>query len=566
MHAMQSSLAIALLALVPCACHAPRVNAERFDVLLRGGTIHDGTGAAPFVADLGIRGERIVALGDLSGAEARTEIDARGLALAPGFINVLSWATESLLVDPRALADVRQGVTLEVFGEGVSMGPLNPAMKAEMVAQQGDLVFPIEWTTLGEYLEHLETKGVAVNVASFVGATTVRIHELGYEDRAPTPEELERMCALVRTAMEEGALGVGSSLIYAPASYSETDELVALCRAAAPYGGLYISHMRSEGERLLEAVEELLTIAREAGIPAEIYHLKAAGQSNWPKMEAVLARVEAARAAGQHITADMYTYVAGATGLDAAMPPWVQEGGLDAWCERLADPALRARVAEEMTTPQDWESLYLAAGSAENILLVGFKNPALKPLTGKTLAEVARLRGKSPEETAMDLVVEDHTRVDTVYFLMSEENVRRQIRVPWVSFGSDAAAPAPEGAFLLSNPHPRAYGNFARLLGRYVRDEQLIPLEEAIRRLTSLPAENLHLEHRGRLAPGYFADVVVFDPAHIQDHATFAAPHQLATGVRDVLVNGTAVLRAGEPTGATPGRVVRGPGYRPRAP
>ena len=561
---MQSSLAIALLALVPCACHAPRVNAERFDVLLRGGTIHDGTGAAPFVADVGIRGERIVAIGDLSGAQARTEIDARGLALAPGFINVLSWATESLLVDPRALADVRQGVTLEVFGEGVSMGPLNPAMKAEMLAQQGDLVFPVEWTTLGEYLEHLERKGVAVNVASFVGATTVRIHELGYEDRAPTPAELERMCALVRTAMEEGALGVGSSLIYAPASYSKTDELIALCSAASPYGGLYISHLRSEGERLLEAVEELLTISREAKIPAEIYHLKAAGQSNWPKMEAVLARVEAARAAGQHITADMYTYVAGATGLDAAMPPWVQEGGLDAWRERLQDPALRARVAQEMTAPQEWESLYLAAGSAEKILLVGFKNPALKPLTGKTLAEVARLRGKSPEETAMDLVVEDHSRVDTVYFLMSEDNVRRQIRVPWVSFGSDAAAPAPEGAFLQSNPHPRAYGNFARLLGRYVRDEQLIPLAEAIRRLTSLPAENLHLEHRGRLAPGYFADVVVFDPARIQDHATFEAPHQLASGVRDVLVNGTAVLRAGEPTGATPGRVVRGPGYRAR--
>jgi N-acyl-D-amino-acid deacylase len=560
----RSALALVPVVFLSNACHAPSVKGERYDVVLRGGTLYDGTGAAPFIADLGIRGERIVALGDLSGAEAREEIDARGLALAPGFINVLSWATESLLVDPRALSDVRQGVTLEVFGEGWSMGPLNPDMKAEMLAQQGDLRFDIAWTSLGEYLEHLETKGVAVNVASFVGATTVRIHELGYEDRAPTPEELERMCALVRTAMEEGALGVGSSLIYAPASYSTTEELVALCRAAAPYGGLYISHMRSEGERLLEGVEELLTISRESGVPAEIYHLKAAGRSNWPKMEAVLARIEAARAAGQHITADMYTYVAGATGLDAAMPPWVQEGGLDAWCERLEDPGMRARVAREMTTPQDWESLYLAAGSPEQILLVGFKNPALKPLTGKSLAEVARLRGKSPEETAMDLVVEDHSRVDTVYFLMSEDNVRRQIRVPWVSFGSDAGAPAPEGEFLLSNPHPRAYGNFARLLGRYVRDEALVPLEEALRRLTSLPAENLHLEGRGRLAPGFFADVVVFDPARVQDHATFEAPHQLASGVRDVLVNGTAVLRDSRPTGATPGRVVRGPGYRGR--
>jgi N-acyl-D-amino-acid deacylase len=412
----------------------------------------------------------------------------------------------------------------------------------------------------------LEHAGVAVNVASFVGATTVRIHELGYADRAPTAEELERMRALVRAAMEEGALGIGSSLIYAPASYSKTDELVELCKVAAPYGGLYISHMRSEGDRLLEAVAELLTISREAGIPAEIYHLKAAGQANWPKLERVIELVDAARAAGQRITADMYTYTAGATGLDAAMPPWVQEGGLDAWCERLKDSENRARVAREMHTPQDeWENLFLAAGSPEKILLVGFKNPELKPLTGKSLAEVARLRGRSPEETAMDLVVEDHTRVDTVYFLMSEDNLRRQIRIPWVSFGSDAAAPAPEGVFLKSNPHPRSYGNFARLLGRYVRDEKLIPLAEAIRRLTSLPAENLHLARRGKLAPGNFADVLIFDPEAVQDHATFDAPHQLATGIRDVFVNGHAVLRGGEATGATPGRVVRGPGYRERA-
>ena len=563
---MHNGIVLAL-GLCLCACRAAAGNdARTFDVLIRGGTILDGSGGAPFTGDVGIRGDEIAALGELSGSEAGEVIDARGLAVAPGFINVLSWATESLLVDPRALADIRQGVTLEVFGEGVSMGPLNAAMKAEMLAQQGDLVFPIEWTTLGEYLEHLEHAGVAVNVASFVGATTVRIHELGYADRAPTAEELERMRALVRAAMEEGALGIGSSLIYAPANYSKTDELVELCKAAAPYGGLYISHMRSEGDRLLEAVAELLTISREAGIPAEIYHLKAAGQANWPKLERVIELVDAARAAGQRITADMYTYTAGATGLDAAMPPWVQEGGLDAWCERLKDPENRARVAREMHAPQDeWENLFLAAGSPEKILLVGFKNPELKPLTGKSLAEVARLRGRSPEETAMDLVVEDHTRVDTVYFLMSEDNLRRQIRIPWVSFGSDAAAPAPEGVFLKSNPHPRSYGNFARLLGRYVRDEKLIPLAEAIRRLTSLPAENLHLARRGKLAPGNFADVLIFDPEAVQDHATFDAPHQLATGIRDVFVNGQAVLRGGEATGATPGRVVRGPGYRERA-
>ncbi len=563
---MQNGIVLAL-GLCLCACRSTAVSEARtFDVLIRGGTILDGSGGAPFMGDVGIRGDEIAALGDLSGSDAREVIDARGLAVAPGFINVLSWATESLLVDPRALADIRQGVTLEVFGEGVSMGPLNAAMKTELLAQQGDLVFPIEWTTLGEYLEHLEHKGVAVNVASFVGATTVRIHELGYADRAPTAQELERMCGLVRTAMEEGALGLGSSLIYAPASYSKTDELVELCKVAALYGGLYISHLRSEGERLLEAVAELLTIAREAGIPAEIYHLKAAGEANWPKLERVIELVDAARAAGRRITADMYTYTAGATGLDAAMPPWVQEGGLDAWCERLKDPEIRARVAREMRTPQDeWENLFLAAGSPEKILLVGFKNPELKPLTGKSLAEVARLRGKSPEETALDLVVEDHTRVDTVYFLMSEDNLRRQIRIPWVSFGSDAAAPAPEGVFLKSNPHPRSYGNFARLLGRYVRDEKLIPLAEAIRRLTSLPAENLHLARRGKLAPGNFADVVVFDPETVQDHATFDAPHQLATGIRDVFVNGQAVLRDGEATGATPGRVVRGPGYCKRA-
>ncbi len=551
-----------LLALVALFASCASVQPTEFDLVIRHGTIVDGSGGKRYVGDVAIRADRIVAVGDVTG-HGRKEIDATGRAVAPGFINMLSWAVDSLLVDPRALADVRQGVTLEVFGEGDSFGPLNDKMKQQMLEQQGDLKFDIPWTTLGEYLAHLEQRGVAVNVASFVGATTVRVHELDHDDRAPNAEELARMQALVRQAMEEGALGVGSSLIYAPAFYAKTDELVALCEAAAPYGGMYISHMRSEGNRLLEAVDELIDISRRSKVRAEIYHLKAAGAANWPKMEQVIARVEAARAQGLAISADMYTYTAGATGLDAAMPPWVQEGGLDAWAERLKDPKIRARVAEEMRTPTDkWENLLLAAGSPENVLLVEFKTEALKSLTGKTLAEVARMRGKSAEETAMDLVVEDHTRIGTIYFLMSEENVRRQVQLPWLSFGSDAGAPAPEGVFLKSNPHPRAYGNFSRVLGHYARDEKLMPLEDAVRRLTSLPAENLRLKQRGKLAPGYFADVVVFDPTTIRDHATFEKPHQLSTGVEQVFVNGVQVLRDSQPTGATPGRAVRGPGWK----
>jgi N-acyl-D-amino-acid deacylase len=435
-------------------------------------------------------------------------------------------------------------------------------MKAVEKAQQGDIKFDIVWTTLGEYLEYLEGKGVAVNIASFVGATTVRIHELGNEDRAPTPQELERMRAHVRRAMEEGALGVGSSLIYAPAFYAKTDELIALAQEAGKYGGMYISHMRSEGNQLLEAVDELIAIARSANVPAEIYHLKAAGAQNWAKMDSVIAKVNAARAQGLRITADMYTYTAGATGLDAAMPPWVQEGGLQAWKRRLQDPATRARVQREMTTPTNaWESLYLLAGSPEKVILVAFKQDSLKYLTGKSLAEVARTRGKSPEETAMDLVVLDDSRVGTVYFLMSEDNVKKQVGLPWVSFGSDAEALAPEGVFLKSNPHPRAYGNFARVLGKYARDEQAVTLQDAIRKLTALPAANLKLKKRGELKPGYFADVVVFDPIQIRDHATFEQPHQYATGMVHVFVNGTQVLRDGDHTGALPGRVVRGPGW-----
>ncbi len=547
------------LALFSAACAAQ----PDYDVLVRGGTIYDGSGDAPVVADLAIAGDTIAAIGSLPDATGRIEIDAEGLAVAPGFINMLSWATESLIQDGRSQGDIRQGVTLEVFGEGWSEGPLSERMVQEETEDQGDIKYEIVWTTLAEYLDYLVDRGISPNVASFVGATTARIYVLGYEDRPPTPEELEEMRGLVRQAMEEGALGLGTSLIYAPAFYAETEELIELAKVASEYGGVYISHMRNEGNSVLEALEELITIAREADIPAEIYHLKASGQANWHKLDAVFARVEEARGEGLRITADMYTYPASSTGLDAAMPPWVQEGGYDAWAERLKDPAIRERVKREMNTPSDdWSNGYLAAGSPDNILLVSFKNEALKPLTGKTLAEVAAMRGTGPEETAMDLVIEDDSRVGCVYFTMSEENVAKKVAQPWVSFGSDAGSIAPEGVFLRSNPHPRAYGTFARLLGKYVRQEGVISLEEAVRRLTALPASNLNIQRRGSLMPGFFADVVVFDPNAITDHATFAEPHQYSTGVVHVFVNGAQVLKDGEHTGATPGRVVRGPGWR----
>lgn len=534
-----------------------------YDVLIRGGTIYDGSGSPPVRGDVAVQGDRVAAVGALGRASARLEIDAGGLAVAPGFINMLSWANVSLLVDGRSQSDLRQGVTLEVLGEGWSMGPLNPAMKANMVERQGDLRYDVPWNTLGEYLAHLERRGVSTNVASFVGATTVRIHVLGYEDRPPTSGELLRMQALVRQAMEEGAMGLSSALIYAPACYSTDDELAALARVVGKRGGLYISHIRNEGGRLLESIDGLIAIARRAGVAAEIYHLKASGRDNWGLMDGAIARIEAARAAGLPLTADMYTYPASSTGLDATMPPWVQEGGHRAWVERLKDPAIRERLKVEMVTPTDeWESTFQATGSAENILLVGFKSEALKPLIGQTLAAVAAQRGKSPEETAMDLVIEDDSDVGCVYFTMSEDNVRKQIALPWVSFGSDGASLAAEGAFLKSNTHPRAYGNFARLLGKYVREEGVIPLEEAVRRLTSLPAANLKLEKRGRLLPGYHADVAVFDPATIRDRATFQEPHRYAEGMVHVLVNGVQVLKDGEHTGAAPGRAVRGPGWR----
>ncbi|HSR89748.1 MAG TPA: D-aminoacylase [Gemmatimonadales bacterium] len=528
-----------------------------YDTILRHGTVYDGTGTAPVTADVAIKGDTVAAIGDLSKARGKIELDVTGLAVTPGFINMLSWSTETLIEDGKSQSEIRQGVTLEIMGEGESMGPWSDSLKAYNKANQGDIKYDIQWTTLREYLDFLQHKGIATNVGSFVGATTIRENVIGFDDRPPTAAELDSMRALVKQAMEEGAFGIGSSLIYAPAFYASTDELVELCKVAAPYGGMYISHMRSEGNRLLEAVDELIQISARAGIPAEIYHLKAAGNANWPKMDEVIQKVDSARAAGHRITADMYTYPAGATGLDASMPPWVQEGGLPEWIKRLKDPAIRAKVVREMKTPTDkWESLYLAAGSPDRILLVAFKEDSLKPLTGKTLAEVAKMRGKSPEETAMDLVIQDGSRVGTVYFLMSEDNIRKEVVLPWVSFGSDAESEAPEGVFLKSNPHPRAYGNFARVLAKYTRDEKFMPMAEAIRKLSGLPAANLGLKHRGNLKPGYFADIAVFDPAKIQDHATFDKPHQYATGMVHVFVNGTQVLKDGEHTGALPGRVV----------
>lgn len=528
--------------------------------------IYDGSGAPPYRGDVAVQGDKIAAVGTLDGARGKVEIDVDGLAVAPGFINMLSWAVESLIYDPRSQSDIRQGVTLEVMGEGFSMGPLSPAMKAARtrgILGNKDIEYDVEWTTLGEYLEFLERRGVATNVASFVGSSTVRIHVIGYDDRPPTPAELEQMTELVRLSMREGAVGLSTALIYPPASYAKTDELIALARAAAEYDGLYISHLRSEGWFFLEALEELLTIQRETGIRAEIYHLKAAGIPNWPKMDEVIRRVEAARAEGRPVTADMYMYPAGGTGLDAVIPPWAHDGGEAALLARLKDPETRAKIKEAMNTDTgDWENMWLEVESPDKILLAGFSTPALKPLTGKTLAEVAAMRGTSPEDTAMDLLVEDDGRIFAMYFTMSEDNIRKQVQLPWVSFGSDAESMAPEGPFIKSNPHPRAYGNFSRLLGRYVREQGLVPLEEAIRRLTSFPAENLKIKERGSLKPGYFADIAVFDPASIIDHATFAEPHQYSTGMVHVFVNGAQVLKDGEHTGALPGRVVRGPGYR----
>jgi N-acyl-D-amino-acid deacylase len=560
------SLLTAACAVLLAGCtpaDAPPQAAETYDLLIENGLVFDGSGAAPQRVDVAVDGDRIAALLPAdSEASADRVIDARGLAVAPGFINVLSWSTESLIADGRAMSDTKQGVTLEIFGEGWSMGPLNDAMKADARERQGDIRYEIEWTTLGEYLEYLVERGITPNVASFVGATTVRIHELGEADVRPDAAQLASMQELVRGAMREGALGVGSSLIYPPAFFATTGELIALSQAAAEFGGGYITHMRSEANRLLDAIDEAIAIARATGERVEIYHLKAAGEKNWPKMAEAVAKIEAAREAGLAISANMYAYTAGATGLTASLPPWVQDGGHDAMIARLEDPQARARVIAEMQEPSDeWENLRLLAGDAERVLLIGFRNDALKPLTGKTLADVAEMRGTAVEDTIIDLIVEDDSRVDTAYFLMSEDNVELGLSQPWVSLGSDAEASAPEGVFLKSSTHPRAYGNFARFLGHYVRDRNLIPLQDAIHRLTGLPAANWKLRDRGCLDAGCYADIVLFDPAEIRGHATFDEPQQFATGVRAVFVNGVQVLRDGEHTGATPGRVVRGPGW-----
>ena len=550
----------AFLITLVAGCSSP----QTFDVLIKNGQLVDGSGGAAYTADLGINADTIAAIGNLQNATAKTEIDATGLTVAPGFINMLSWAVESLIEDGKSQSDIRQGVTLEVFGEGWSMGPVTPASeKAIRGIGTGDIDYEISWNSLGEYLEFLENKGVSTNVASFIGATTLRINTVGLENRAPTADELEAMKAMVKQAMEEGAMGIGSSLIYAPSFYASTEELIELCKVASAYGGMYTSHMRSEGGKLIESLDELIRIANEADIRAEVYHLKQAGKSNWHKYDAAVAKIDSARAAGLQITTNMYTYTAGATGLNASMPPWVQEGGFEKWAERLKDPEIRKQLMIEMTTPSDtWENLLWAAGSPDKVLLAGFNNDTLKYLTGKTLAEVAQMRNTSPEETAMDLVIQDGSRVLTVYFLMSEENVKKQVALPYMSFGSDAESSAPEGVFLKSSTHPRAYGNVARLLAKYVREEKIISLEEAVYKLSGLPASNLRITNRGLLKEGYYADITVFDADKIQDHATFAKPQQYATGMQHVFVNGIQVLTDGEHTGALPGQVVRGPGYK----
>ena len=553
-------LALLFLTTAPLAQTRKTAEAASFDTIIRGGAVYDGTGGPVRRVDVGIKGDRIAAVGNLKSASAPNIIDATGLAVAPGFINMLSHSESSLITDGRSQGEIRQGVTTQIFGEG-SMGPLSDEMKRRRASAQGDSRSEVPWTTLSEYLVHLEKRGVSQNVASFVSATTIRENVIGLEDKAPTPEQLDRMRELVRQEMEAGALGVTTALIYPPAFYAKTEELIALCKVAAKYKGKYIAHIRSEGNQLIEAVEETLRISREAGLPAEIYHLKTSGESNWGKMDKVIAMINQARRKGMKITADMYMYTAGSTGLDASMPPWVFDGGREAANKRLQDPETRKKIADAIRTPSnDWENLYMLAGSPDRILLVGFRSDALKPLTGKTLGEVAKMRGKDPIETIMDLVYEDRSRVGTVYFMMSEENIKKQLRQPWVSLGSDAASMAPEGAFIRSSTHPRAYGNFARLLGKYVREEKVITLQEAIRRLSSLPATNLGLDHRGLLKVGMFADVSVFDPKTIGDRATFENPHQYSVGMKHVFVNGTQVLKDGEHTDARPGRALWGPG------
>src|SRR5438093_2811180 len=555
-------IGLSMLSSLPAAePSAPTQTAPDFDIIVKGGTVYDGTGAEPKHAYVVIRGDRITAVGDFKTAKAKTIIDATGLAVAPGFINMLSWSNESLIQDGRSQSEIRQGVTTEIMGEGESMGPVNDRVREHMLREQSDIKYEIKWNTLAEYLHYLETRGISCNVASFIGAATLREYVIGFEDKAPTRQQLDQMRELVRKEMEAGALGIGTALMYPPAFFAKTEELTELCKVAAKYQGKYISHIRSEGNRLLESLDELIRISREAGIPAELYHIKAAGQQNWSKTDQLLSHIEVAQKEGLKIRANMYTYTASGTGLDACLPPWTEDGGYPALFKRLRDPATREKIAAEVRVDSDaWENLYLAAGSPDRILLVGFKSEKLKPLTGKSLAEVATMRGKDPIETIMDLISEDESRIDSIYFVMSEENVKKELAKPWVSFGSDEGSQAPEGVFLKSNPHPRAYGNFARVLGKYVREEKVISLGEAVRRLSGLPATNLGLDRRGFIKEGMFADLVVFDPATIADRATFARPHQYAAGLKHVFVNGQQVLKDGEHTGATPGRALSGPG------
>ena len=538
------------------------IGCKKYDVVIRDGMIYDGSGSMPYQGDIAISNDKIVSIDKSIDGKGRKEIDALGLAVSPGFINMLSWAPKSLLKDGRSLSDIKQGVTLEVFGEGWSMGPLNKRMKEGPFKSRNLLGVETDWNTLGQYLETLEKKGVSTNVASFLGATTLRIHEIGYEDREPTNQEMNNMRKLVREAMEEGAMGIGSSLIYAPAFYSSTEELIEICKVAAEYGGMYISHIRSESNQFLEALDELIEISDKANIPAEVYHLKAGGVKNHYKMDLAIEKINNARDKGLNITTDMYTYIAGSTGLDAHMPPWVQEGGYEKWVEQLKNPLIRARVKKEMINDtDDWENLGYLAGP-DGILFSDFKNPDLRKYIGMTLKEVSEKLDKHYADVAIDFVIQDGSRVGVVYFLMSEENIKKQIQLPYMSFGSDASSIAPENDFLNSNPHPRTYGNFARLLGKYVREEKVISLENAIYKLTGLSASKLKLKERGYLKKGYYADIVIFDPNTISDHSTYADPHQLATGMQHVFVNGVQVLESGKHTGMTPGRVVRGPGWK----
>ncbi len=534
---------------------------QEYDTIIRNGMIYDGNGGEPFKGDIGINADTIAFIGDLSKASAKNEVDVKGNAVAPGFINMMGHSEESLIQDGRGQSDIKQGVTTEIFTE-FSMGPLNSKMKMQLKESQADIKYDVAWNTLGEYMNFLEKKGISPNIASFVGTGAVRQYVVGEDNKAPTPAQLDSMKLLIRQAMEEGALGVTNALIYPVDFFAKTDELVALSKEAAKYGGMYTSHMRSEGNKLLEAVEELITISKEAGLPAEIFHLKAGGKNNWSKMDSVIRRVERARNEGQAITADMYTYVAGATGMTSAFPPTLQDGGFGKLRERLRDPKIRKEMAKAMNTDAvDWENLYYGAGGAEYVLLLGFKQDSLKKFTGKTLAEVAKIRSTSPEETAMDLIIQDSTRVGVAYFLMNEENVKKQVSLPWVSFGSDEGSYTTEGVFLKSNAHPRAYGNFARVLGKYSRDEKLMPLQEAIHKLAKLPADNLKLKKRGELKVGHYADIVIFDPAKVKDNATFEKPHQYSEGMIHVFVNGVQILKDDQHTGAKPGRFVKGPGF-----